>query len=118
MRIDDGEMGSATFCVTSAAVVGALGAYLIKPISRSMSPLGVALACAVTTAIALAVLVSNWDFQGKFLGFMAAYPVGLLVPYLVGCQVRIFDPMVAAFVGATVITPFVMTAFCCATISR
>jgi hypothetical protein len=76
-----------------------------------MSPVGVALTCGVTTAIGVAVLLSDMDVTGKFVRLMAAYPVGLLTANLLRYNVRFLDPMVATVIGGVFVTPMVVTAF-------
>lgn len=109
MSMDNWEV-AAGLSVVGAAVVGALGAYAIKPIFKSLSPVGIALTCGVTTAIGIGLLFSRSDFTSKFFGFMAAYPIGLMVSNLMGCRVRVLDPAVSIFVGGIIITPMVLTA--------
>lgn len=118
MRIDIDDMGTSIgLGFLASAAVGGFGAYVIKPIFESISPLGVALTCGVTTAIALTVLFSeDCDITSKFIGFMAAYPIGLLISNSMS-RVRLFDPVVSAFIGGVLITPLALTALFCATIS-
>lgn len=115
MRIDD-YMATIGIGSVVAAVVGGFGAYLIRPIVQSISPVGVALTCAITTAVGLAVLFSDLNFNGKFVGFMAAYPIGLVVSNLIGRSVRFIDPAIAVFVSGIFLTPMVVTALFLATV--
>lgn len=115
MRIEDiGTTIGVSSLVT--AVVGGFGAYMIRPIFESVSPLGVALTCGITTAVALAVLFSDCDIGSKFLGFMVAYPVGLIASNLVS-RVRFFDPVASAFIGGLLLTPMALTALFFAAVS-
>jgi hypothetical protein len=110
MRIDDLRTATGIGFVVAAGV-GGLGAYIIKPILKTMSPIGVALTCGITAAIAIAVLFSDLDFRGKFVSLMAAYPLGLISSNLLSFNVRFLDPMVSVFIGGLVIVPMVLTAF-------
>lgn len=111
MRIDDVGFIVAGGCLATAGV-GGLGAYIVKPILKSMSPFGVALTCGLTAAIGLGVLCTDMEMGGKFVGLMAAYPVGLMAANLLRFQVRFLDPMVAVCIGGVFITPMVLTALC------
>lgn len=110
MRISDLDNTTIGFLgAGGAAAVGGFGAYVISSIFSSVSPLGVALVCGVTTGIALAVLFSDENPGLKFLGFMAAYPLGVLVGNGVR-SVRFLDPIGSVIVGGVLITPMAILA--------
>lgn len=110
MRIDDVETLTG-LTVIIAAAVGCLGANMIKPIFNSMSPIGVALACGITTAVAITILFANLDVGGKCIGLMTAYSIGLVTANLLKFNVRFLDPMMAVFIGGVCITPIVLAPF-------
>lgn len=117
MRIDaDSPFALSCLGFLGGAAVGGFGAYVLKPIFNSMSPIGVALTCGLTTAIAIGVLFSDLEIGGKFVGLMAAYPVALISCNLMRLNVRVLDPMVSVFVGGVILTPMAAIAFGCSVI--
>lgn len=117
MRIDEIPFAVGAGVIT-ATIVGGFGSYVVKPIFESMSPAGVALTCGITVVVAIQVLISNLDIQWKFIGFMSAYPFGLMLPNLMGSRVHFLHPLLGVCVGGALLTPMVLTALFFATISN
>lgn len=98
------------------ASIGGFGAYVVSRIFSSISPLGVGLACGVTTGLALKILFSNSATGKKFICFMGTYPLGLIVANVLVGRVYFLDPLISAITGYVVLIPMISGSMLCAVV--
>lgn len=104
MQIDNETLINAACIFIAIEMAGSLGAYSCRHILES-SPAGVILACGVTTSLAIGVLFSTSSIRLKFVGLMAAYPIGLLIPNLIGYKVYHIEPAMTVLIGGMLLAP-------------
>ncbi len=96
---------------------GGFGAYLIRPILNPISPLGVALATGITSGIAYKIIFTENNFLIKFIGLIAAYPLGIFFANFAR-RVHFLEPAVSVVVSSIILTVLIATAFFFAVISK
>lgn len=115
-----GVVGGTAIAAIVLGTLGTLGAYAIKPIATSISPLSTGFTCALMPVViiigAVAFLDSNKNLPA-FVGTVAlVYPISVITAKCLMMNVSLIHPAIALISGGVMVGVFAVSALCVSSI--